>query len=118
MQFMSKHKVNPMKGCLPILPSIPVFFAFYRVLSTSIELRQAPFVFWITDLSLKDTYYVTPLLFGIAMLVQQKIMPQTGMDKMQSRMMMILPSKLLLATRELLYLENLNRLLLWRFCKI
>ncbi|MCB9228750.1 MAG: membrane protein insertase YidC [Deltaproteobacteria bacterium] len=91
MQFMSSHKVNPMKGCLPILPQIPVFIAFYRVLSTSIELRQAPFFLWITDLSAQDPYYITPLLLGLTMFVQQKLMPATGMDKSQERIMMMLP---------------------------
>ena len=91
MKFMSTNKVNPMKGCLPILPQIPVFFAFYRVLSTSIELRHAPFFAWITDLSAKDPYYVTPLLLGVCMFAQQKLTPMTGMDKNQQKIMMLMP---------------------------
>ena len=91
MKFMVANKVNPMKGCLPILPQIPVFFAFYRVLSTSIELRHAPFFVWITDLSAKDPYYVTPLLLGVCMFVQQKLTPMTGMDKNQQKIMMLMP---------------------------
>ena len=91
MRFMSANKVNPMKGCLPILPQIPVFFAFYRVLSTSIELRHAPFFAWITDLSAKDPYYVTPLLLGLCMFAQQKLTPMTGMDKNQQKIMMLMP---------------------------
>ena len=91
MKFMSANKVNPMKGCLPILPTIPVFFAFYRVLSTSVELRQAPFFAWIIDLSVSDPYYVMPILLSICMIVQQKLTPNTGMDKTQERMMMFLP---------------------------
>lgn len=91
MKFMSFHKVNPMKGCLPILPQIPVFFAFYRVLSTSIELRHAPFFGWIYDLSSADPYYITPLLLGVAMFLQQKLTPTTGLDKAQERVMMMLP---------------------------
>ncbi|MBP6217239.1 MAG: membrane protein insertase YidC [Oligoflexales bacterium] len=91
MRFMSLHKINPMKGCLPILPQIPVFFAFYRVLSSSIELRQAPFYGWITDLSHADPYFVTPLLLGVTMFLQQKLTPTTGMDKTQERIMMMLP---------------------------
>lgn len=91
MKFMAANKVNPMKGCLPILPQIPVFFAFYRVLSTSIELRHAPFFAWITDLSAKDPYYVTPLLLGVCMFAQQKLTPMTGMDKNQQKIMMLMP---------------------------
>ena len=91
MQFMSSNKVNPMKGCFPILPQIPVFIAFYRVLSTSIELRQAPFFLWIHDLSVQDPYFITPVLLGVTMLIQQKLMPTTGMDKTQERIMMMLP---------------------------
>lgn len=91
MKFMSLHKVNPMKGCLPILPQIPVFFAFYRVLSTSIELRHAPFFGWIHDLSSADPFFITPLLLGVAMFLQQKLTPTAGLDKAQERVMMMLP---------------------------
>ena len=91
MKFMSTNKVNPMKGCLPILPTIPVFFAFYQVLLTSIELRQAPFYGWIKDLAVSDPYYVTPVILGVCMVVQQKLTPTTGMDKTQEKMMMFLP---------------------------
>lgn len=91
MRFMSQNKVNPMKGCLPILPQIPVFFAFYRVLSTSLDLRHAPFFGWIQDLSASDPYYVTPLLMGLAMFLQQKLTPTAGMEKAQERVMMMLP---------------------------
>lgn len=91
MKFMSGHKINPMKGCLPILPQIPVFFAFYQVLQTSIQLRHAPFYLWIQDLSAMDPYLVTPLLMGVAMFVQQKLTPATGMDKTQEKIMMMMP---------------------------
>ena len=91
MKFMAQHKINPMKGCLPILPQIPVFFAFYQVLLHSIDLRHAPFYFWIHDLSVKDPYYVTPVLMGIAMFIQQKLTPTTGMDKAQEKVMMMMP---------------------------
>lgn len=91
MKFMVANKVNPMKGCLPVLPQIPVFFAFYRVLSTAIELRHAPFYGWIADLSVKDPYYVTPLFLGGLMFIQQKITPTTGMDKNQEKIMMFMP---------------------------
>jgi YidC/Oxa1 family membrane protein insertase len=91
MKFMTANKINPMKGCLPILPQIPVFFAFYRILSTSIELRHAPLMGWIQDLSSADPYYITPVLLGVAQFIQQKLTPTAGMDKAQERMMMMLP---------------------------
>lgn len=91
MKFMMLHKINPMKGCLPILPQIPVFFAFYQVLQTSIQLRHAPFFGWIQDLSSMDPWYVTPLLMGVAMFFQQKLTPTTGMDKTQEKIMMFMP---------------------------
>jgi YidC/Oxa1 family membrane protein insertase len=91
MKFMSQHKINPAKGCIPILPQIPVFFAFYRVLSASFELRHAPFFGWIKDLASMDPYYVTPILLGVGMFVQQKLTPTAGMDKTQEKIMMMMP---------------------------
>jgi YidC/Oxa1 family membrane protein insertase len=91
MKFMSAHKINPMKGCLPILPTIPVFFALFRVLSASIDLRHAPFFGWITDLSVKDPYFVTPVILTGFMFVQQKMTPMTGIDKAQERVLMFMP---------------------------
>ena len=91
MKFMVANKINPMKGCLPILPQIPVFFAFYQVLQTSIELRHAPFYGWIHDLSAMDPFFVTPLLMGVAMFIQQKLTPTTGMDKTQEKILMFMP---------------------------
>ena len=91
MKFMKTNKVNPAKGCIPILPQVPVFIAFYNVLSHAIELRHAPFLGWITDLSAADPFYVTPVLLGIGMFAQQKLTPNAGMDKNQQRMMMMMP---------------------------
>jgi YidC/Oxa1 family membrane protein insertase len=91
MKFYAQHKINPMKGCLPILPQIPVFFAFYQVLQNAIELRHAPFYGWIQDLSSMDPYLVTPLLMGVAMFVQQKLTPTAGMDKTQEKILMFMP---------------------------
>ncbi|RMG91969.1 MAG: membrane protein insertase YidC [Candidatus Dadabacteria bacterium] len=88
MQLYKTHKVNPMGGCLPMLVQIPVFFALYRVLLGSIELRHAPFMFWIQDLSAKDPYYVTPLLMGVTMFLQQKLTPASGVNEGQMKMMM------------------------------
>jgi YidC/Oxa1 family membrane protein insertase len=91
MKFMSTHKINPMKGCLPILPTIPVFFALFRVLSASIDLRHAPFYGWIIDLSVKDPYFITPLILTGFMFIQQKMTPMTGMDPTQEKVMMFMP---------------------------
>ncbi len=90
MDLYKTHKVNPMGGCLPMIVQIPVFFALYKALMFSIELRHAPFVLWITDLSAKDPYYVTPIIMGVTMFIQQKMTP-TNMDPIQAKMMLALP---------------------------
>ena len=90
MELYRDHKVNPLGGCLPMLVQIPVFFALYKALMFSIELRHAPFYFWITDLSAQDPYYITPILMGASMVIQQKMTPST-MDPMQAKIMMFLP---------------------------
>jgi YidC/Oxa1 family membrane protein insertase len=90
MELYRDHKVNPLGGCLPMLVQIPVFFALYKALMFSIELRHAPFMFWITDLSDKDPYYVTPLIMGATMFIQQKMTP-SNMDEMQQKIMLALP---------------------------
>ncbi|MGA7828180.1 MAG: membrane protein insertase YidC [Geobacteraceae bacterium] len=90
MELYRTHKVNPLGGCLPMIVQIPVFFALYRALMYSIELRHAPFIFWITDLSAKDPYYITPVIMGITMFIQQKMTP-SSMDPMQAKMMLALP---------------------------
>ena len=91
MKFMGTHKINPMKGCLPILPTIPVFFALFRVLSASIDLRHAPFYGWIIDLSAKDPFLVTPIILTGVMFIQARLTPMTGMDKSQEKVMMFMP---------------------------
>ncbi|KAF0218396.1 MAG: preprotein translocase subunit [Geobacteraceae bacterium] len=90
MELYKTHKVNPLGGCLPMIVQIPVFFALYKALMFSIELRHAPFIFWIQDLSAKDPYYVTPIIMGVTMFVQQKMTP-SNMDPMQQKMMLALP---------------------------
>ncbi|GLI38017.1 membrane protein insertase YidC [Geobacter hydrogenophilus] len=90
MELYQAHKVNPVGGCLPMLVQIPVFFALYKALMFSIELRHAPFMLWIQDLAGKDPYYVTPIIMGITMVIQQKMTP-SQMDPMQQKMMMALP---------------------------
>ena len=90
MKLYKQEKINPMGGCLPILVQIPVFIALYWVLLESVELRQAPFIGWIKDLSLKDPYYVLPVLYGASMFVMQKLNP-APIDPMQQRIMTALP---------------------------
>ena len=90
MELYKKEKINPLGGCLPILIQIPVFLALYWVLLASVELRQAPFMLWIHDLSVKDPYYILPVLMGISMYAQQKLSPQAP-DPAQAKMMMFLP---------------------------
>jgi YidC/Oxa1 family membrane protein insertase len=90
MDLYKREKVNPAAGCLPMIIQIPFFIAFYWVLLESVEMRQAPFVLWITDLSSRDPYFVLPLLMGIAMFVQQKLNPAPP-DPIQAKVMSILP---------------------------
>ena len=84
------YKVNPVGGCLPMLLQMPVFVALFNILYMTIDLRQAPFVGWITDLSVQDPYYVLPIIMGVTMVIQQKITPTT-MDPTQAKIMLILP---------------------------
>ena len=90
MELYKTHKVNPLGGCLPMVVQIPVFFGLYKALMFSIELRQAPFYFWLQDLSTKDPYYITPIIMGATMFIQQKMTP-TNMDPVQAKMMLALP---------------------------
>jgi YidC/Oxa1 family membrane protein insertase len=90
MELYKTNRVNPLGGCLPMVVQIPVFFALYKVLLESIELRHAPFALWLTDLSAKDPYYITPIVMGATMFIQQKMTP-TNMDPMQAKMFMIMP---------------------------
>ncbi len=87
MQLYKTHKVNPLGGCLPMLIQIPVFFALYKILLETIELRHAPFFWWIQDLSAKDPYYITPLLMGASMFLQQMMTPMAGGSEAQAKMM-------------------------------
>ena len=90
MELYKKEKINPLGGCLPILVQIPVFISLYWVLLESVALRQAPFIFWIHDLSVHDPYFVLPVMMGITMLAQQRLNPAPP-DPMQARIMMALP---------------------------
>lgn len=90
MELYRKEKVNPLGGCLPILIQIPVFIALYWVLLESVELRQAPWIFWIKDLSEADPFYILPIIMGLTMVIQQKLSPASP-DPAQAKMMMMLP---------------------------
>ena len=90
MELYKREKVNPLAGCLPILIQMPFFLAFYWVLLESVEMRQAPFALWITDLSTKDPYFILPLIMGVAMFMQQKLNPVPA-DPVQAKVMQIMP---------------------------
>lgn len=90
MDLYKREKINPLAGCLPILIQMPVFFAFYWVLLESVEMRQAPFAFWIQDLSSRDPFFVLPIVMAGAMFVQYKLNP-TPPDPIQAKVFMILP---------------------------
>jgi YidC/Oxa1 family membrane protein insertase len=90
MEMYKKEKINPLGGCLPILVQMPVFLSLYWVLVESVELRQAPFMFWINDLSLRDPIFVLPLLMGISMYVQFKLNPAPP-DPMQAKIFAMMP---------------------------
>ena len=90
MALYKANKVNPFGGCLPMLIQIPVFFGLYKALLYAIELRHAPFFWWIQDLSDKDPYYITPIIMGATMFIQQKMTPSPG-DPMQAKIMLWMP---------------------------
>ena len=90
MELYRQEKVNPLGGCLPIIIQIPVFIALYWVLLESVELRQAPFIFWINDLAAADPYHVLPVIMGGTMFIQQRLNPAPP-DPMQAKVMMFLP---------------------------
>ncbi|MCH7537138.1 MAG: membrane protein insertase YidC [Proteobacteria bacterium] len=90
MELYKREKVNPAAGCLPILIQMPFFLAFYWVLLESVEMRQAPFALWITDLSTRDPYFILPLIMGVAMFMQQKLNPAPA-DPVQAKVMQIMP---------------------------
>lgn len=91
MELYQKEKVNPLAGCLPMVVQIPVFFALYWVLLESVELRQAPFIGWIQNLTAPDPYYVLPVLNALVMVATQFLTPTAGMDPMQAKMMKAMP---------------------------
>jgi YidC/Oxa1 family membrane protein insertase len=90
MKLYKEHGVNPAGGCLPMLIQLPVFWGVFRLLVVAVEFRHSPFMLWIGDLSVKDPYYITPLLMGATQFIQQKMTP-TSADPAQARMMLIMP---------------------------
>ena len=90
MELYKTEKINPLGGCLPILVQIPVFIALYWALLESVDLRQAPFFLWIEDLSVRDPFFVLPIVMGISMVIQQRLNPPPP-DPIQAKIMMALP---------------------------
>ncbi|WP_153786807.1 membrane protein insertase YidC [Pseudomonas sp. EMN2] len=90
MELYKKEKINPLGGCLPILVQMPVFLALYWVLLESVEMRQAPWLLWITDLSIKDPFFILPIIMGATMFIQQRLNP-TPPDPMQAKVMKMMP---------------------------
>jgi YidC/Oxa1 family membrane protein insertase len=91
MELFKRSGANPVGGCLPLLLQMPVFFAFYKVLYSAVELVDAPFMLWLNDLSNKDPFYVLPVLMTGAMFLQQKITPNTISDPVQKKVMLFMP---------------------------
>jgi YidC/Oxa1 family membrane protein insertase len=90
MKLYKEHGVNPAGGCLPLLIQLPVFWGVFRMLVVAVEFRHAPFALWITDLSMKDPFLVTPILMGITQFISQKMTPTSG-DPSQAKMMLFMP---------------------------
>jgi len=91
MEMYKEEKVNPLGGCFPILLQMPIFIALYWSLMEAVELRHAPFMFWIQDLSVQDPYYILPILMGVSMFFIQKMSPATVQDPMQQKIMKFMP---------------------------
>jgi YidC/Oxa1 family membrane protein insertase len=91
MAIYQREGINPIGGCLPMLPQLPIWWALWRVLNGAIELRHAPFMFWIHDLSAKDSYYILPVAMAIMMYFSTKMTPQTTIDPSQQKMMSLMP---------------------------
>ncbi len=91
MEMYKTEKVNPLGGCLPILVQIPIFIALYWVLLESVELRQAPFILWIDNLTARDPYFILPVLNAAFMMMTQRLTPTAGMEPMQRKIMQFMP---------------------------
>ncbi len=91
MALYKAEKVNPLGGCFPLIIQMPIFLALYYMLSASVELRHAPFILWIHDLSAQDPYYILPIIMGATMFFIQKMSPTTVTDPMQQKIMTFMP---------------------------
>jgi len=91
MELYKRHGINPVGGCLPMLLQMPIWFGLYRMLTVTIELRHAPWIWWIRDLSVKDPYYILPVLMGLTMYAMQKMTPMTATDPAQQKMLTFMP---------------------------
>jgi YidC/Oxa1 family membrane protein insertase len=91
MELFKRAGANPLGGCLPLIAQMPIFFAFYQVLYNAVELVGSPFIFWLTDLSAKDQFYVLPVLMGASLVLQMKLNPTPTTDPMQKKIMMFMP---------------------------
>jgi YidC/Oxa1 family membrane protein insertase len=91
MKLYKEHNVNPLAGCLPMFIQLPFLYGFYRVLDLAIELRHAPWILWVRDLSARDPYYILPIVMTVTMFIQQKMTPMTTADPAQQRMFMLMP---------------------------
>jgi YidC/Oxa1 family membrane protein insertase len=90
MEMYKREKVNPLGGCLPVLVQIPVFIALYWVLLGAVEMRNAPWLGWIADLSVRDPYFILPIIMGVTMMIQTKLNP-TPPDPIQAKVMLFMP---------------------------
>jgi len=91
MEIYKRHGINPVGGCLPMLLQMPIWFGLYRMLTVTIELRHAPWIWWIRDLSVKDPFYILPVLMGLTMYAMQKMTPMTATDPAQQKMLTFMP---------------------------
>jgi YidC/Oxa1 family membrane protein insertase len=91
MKVYQEHGINPLSGCLPMLIQLPFLYGFYKVLDLSIELRHAPWLWWVRDLSAHDPYYILPVVMTVTMFFMQKITPMATPDPAQARMFMLMP---------------------------
>ena len=91
MKLYQEHHINPLGGCLPMVIQLPFLYAFYNVLSSAIEIRHAPWIWWIKDLSAPDPLYILPTVMIVTMFIMQKMTPMTTVDPAQQRMMTIMP---------------------------
>jgi YidC/Oxa1 family membrane protein insertase len=91
MKIYQEHGINPLGGCLPLVIQLPFLYGFYNVLTSAIEMRHAPWIGWIKDLSAQDPIYILPVVMVVTMFIMQKMTPMTTVDPAQQRMMMIMP---------------------------